>query len=1044
MRVLSAVGLSLALALPLAAQAPAAAPTQPDVRQLSALRWRNVGPFRAGRVASVSGVIGEPGTFYAAFPGGGIWKTTSAGMAWTPIFDGVREVSSVGAVEVAPSDPRVVYAGTGDMMTGGVADYGRGMYKSTDAGKSWQPIGLEGSRHIQSLSVDPRDANVVLVGALGPSSARSEVRGVFRSTDGGAHWSRTLFVDDVTGIAKLARAFDQPNVVFAATMSHYAGPDYADRSIRSWQLGSVKIGGDTTTRTQLWKSVDGGATWTRLAGTGLPRLTGRLGIAVAQGTLAQRVYVIGGEGLYRSDDGGATWRTMAADDERIRNGQGGYSCGVWVDPRNPDIVYTINTAAYKSTDGGRTFTGFKGAPGGDDPQQLWIDPTDGRRMLMGLDQGAIVSLDGGQTWSSWYNQSTEQLYHVAVDGSWPYWIYATQQDAGAIRTRARGNLGAVTMFDWNPVNGWEWGTVLPDPTDPRTVWASGNGLVKIRYPSEQWINMSPAIDPALKARQTSDQPLVFTPWDKRQLLLGLQAVYATRDGGATWRALSGDLASLPGMDSATLARTPGGRGGIMALDASPVGRGTIWVGTNNGMIHVTRDGGLHWANVSIAGLPEARHANVSSLSASPFEAGTAYAAIEYLRRGDATSYVYRTRDFGATWTRITTGLPADPVGGGFARVVKPDPVRRGLLYLGTESGLYVSFDDGDHWQSLQQNLPAVPVRDLAFARGDLVIATHGRGLWVLDDIAPLRQLAATPAPAVTLYTPSPAVRMRRNVGWNTPLPPDLPHAENPPEGVIVDYALARDADAVTLEVLDATGGVIRRLSSAPIAPVAEAARPPHPNFWIGSPLVLPASAGHHRAQWDLRREAPRAFEHSFEINANPGLTPASPEGPLVPPGRYTLRLTANGATATAVAVVEADPRADVPVAALRAQGALGAELTALANRAHDERLALDSLRARVAAAGTGAALVAAIDSLEAGGRRAARPGLKALNATFVAQLMAQDNGDHAPTAAMRAAAAGACRDLVKAIGAAQALRARAAAALPGGVPAREALAPPRC
>ncbi|HEX7939667.1 MAG TPA: hypothetical protein VF483_11830, partial [Gemmatimonadaceae bacterium] len=506
MKLTHAVVLASLVAAPLGAQGTV------EPRLTSALQWRNIGPVRGGRVGAVTGVIGQPGTFYAGFPGGGVWKTTSAGEVWYPIFDDVKDVSSVGAVEVAPSDPNVVYVGTGDMLTGGTLDQGKGVYKSTDAGTTWQHLGLDETRHIQTMLVDTKDPNTILVGALGDPLHANNMRGVFRSTDGGHTWTNTLFVDNETGIAKLARAFDAPNTIYATTMRHYAPPVYNEDRLRSFQLGQ-RAPDDTVQRSKLFRSDDNGVTWREIKGGGLPRLDGRTSVAVAMGTNAQRLYVITNNGLWRSDDGGASWRQMAADDNRIRNGQGGYSCGVYVDPSNPDIVYTMATATYKSTDGGKTFTGFKGAPGGDDPQQGWIDPTNGQRMLLGYDQGLIVTLDGGKTWSSWYNQSTEQIYHVAVDNSFPYWVYGAQQDAGAIRVRSRGNYGAITMFDWNSVNGWEWGTIVPNPKNPNLVVASGSGVVKISYPSEQWINVSPATDPAAKARTTSSAPLIWSPWD---------------------------------------------------------------------------------------------------------------------------------------------------------------------------------------------------------------------------------------------------------------------------------------------------------------------------------------------------------------------------------------------------------------------------------------------------------------------------------------------------------------------------------------------------
>jgi photosystem II stability/assembly factor-like uncharacterized protein len=1003
----------------------AAAQSAIDPRLYAGISWRNLGPFRSGRVGAVSGVIGNPGVYYAGFPGGGLWKTTSAGQVWVPIFDAVRATSSIGAVEVAPSDANVVYVGTGDMITGGTLDQGNGMYKSVDAGRTWQSIGLEGTRHIQTLLVDPRRADVVLAGALGDHIHANNQRGVFRTTDGGRTWTQTLYLDDQTGIAKLARAFDVPDVIYATTVRHYTPPGYSVGSFRSWQFGTARMPGDTSaTRSTIWKSHDGGVTWTRLAGTGLPALEGRMCASVAIGTNAQRVYLITNHALHRSDDGGATWRQMAVGDERIRNGQGGYSCGVYIDPANPDLVYTINTAAYKSTDGGRSFTGLKGAPGGDDPQQLWIDPTDGRRILMGLDQGAIVTLDGGATWSSWYNQSTEQLYHLAADNSFPYWVYATQQDAGAIRTRVRGNYGAITMFDWNSVNGWEWGSIVADPRDPNTVFASGIGVVKISYPTEQFINVSPAIGPAARARWSNSLPLVWAPWNARQLLAGLNYVVSTTDHGAHWTRLSPELGIAAGMDSVTADKTLGGRGAIESMSASPRGVGEIWVGTNNGLIHLTRDGGKSWRDVSIPGLPARTRANVSSIEPSPHTPGTAYAAVEYLRIGDHAPYIYRTRDYGRTWTKVVAGLPADEVSGSFARVVRPDPVKPGLLFAGTESGIHVSFNDGDSWQSLGLNLPNTPVRDLLVKDNDLVIATHGRGLWVLDDISMLRQVATDIAAApLHIYTPGRSTRVRRNTNFSTPLPPEIPHADNPLDGVIIDYWLGAAAtDGVTIDVLDARGEIVRHLTSAVQPPVPEATRPPFPDFWVDVPAPLPSTPGHHRVHWNVRYDAPPAFTHTFEINSNPFRTPPSPQGPLALPGTYTLRISALGVSSSTRVIVRNDPRSTVAAAGLQAQHGLQRRIMEGMATSYAAQQQVDTLRRSMAAMGTGAPaeLVPAMQTLHAAidaavGADTARQSagrFREINEAFASQLNGQETADNAPNAGMRAAHAEVSRRLV--------------------------------
>ncbi|HVT38445.1 MAG TPA: hypothetical protein VHE78_05350 [Gemmatimonadaceae bacterium] len=1011
-----------------------AAPIRPDL--LSGLVWRNVGPFRGGRIAAVTGVIGEPGTYYAGQPAGGVWKSTSAGETWYPVFDAVKDVSSVGAVEVAPSNANVVYVGTGDKVAGGGFNVGNGMYKSDDAGATWRHIGLDDSRVIPSILVNPQNPDVVLVAAEGNVNVKSEMRGVYRSTDGGRTWNRTLFVNDSTGIQKLARAFDRPEVIFATSIRHYNAP--VPPSGIAVPPATPPAGTPppvVPSATRLYKSTDEGLTWTEVTGGGLPRMNGCEYVAVAMNTNAQRVFIIGNNGLFRTDDGGASWRQMAKDDERIRNGQGGYNCGVYVDTKNPDVVYTINTSSYKSTDGGNTFTGFKGAPGGDDPQQLWLDPTNSNRMLMGVDQGAIVTLDGGKTWSSWYNQSNEQVYHLAADNSFPYWVYATQQDAGAIRTRSRGNFGAITPNDWSAVPAWEWGTIVPDPLNPNTIYASGNGIEKVSYPSEQWISISPAANTDLRLRTAFSQPIAFAPWDQHELLAGFQYLMATADGGGHWKKVSPDLTYPKGMTPLpdTAVRPPGSypAGGIETISASTVGRGTIWVGTNNGLIKVTRDEGKTWEDVTIPNLPYPARALISIIDASHTDAGGAYVAVDVSRAGDNTPYLYRTHDFGKTWTRITNGLPVNQASASFARVIRADRVRAGLLVAGTESGMYVSFDDGDNWQSLQLNLPITSYRDIAFAGNDLLAGTYGRGIYILDDYAVLRQVTpAVAAEPVHLFKPDPTVRTRRNTNFDTPFPPEVPHALNPPDGVIIYYSLdAKPSGPVTLDVLDSAGTTLRHMSSVAGEPVKEAAKPPHPNFWVAPPPSLPVAVGLNRTNWDLRLDAPPAASHTFEINANPGLTPTTPEGIMTPPGTYTFKLTVNGRSYLQKVTLTNDPRSPATNGDIRAQYALLRKINDAVKTAWDGYQQVEAMRAVVKArtpSDTASQAAKAIVEFRAkmdtvggsegggaglGGGRRPPPNFLALNARLVSQLNAQDNADQAPTEAMLAGYAAACRDL---------------------------------
>ena len=1020
---------SLLLAI-VAFTTPAATdPVPPQL--LAGLSWRNIGPFRAGRVSAVSGAIGQPGTFYAGFPVGGVWKTTSAGETWYPVFDSVKEASSVGALAVAPSNPDIIYVGMGDLITGGGINEGNGVYKSSDAGRTWQHLGLDDTKQIPSILVDPKNPDVVLLAAQGDVHKKSETRGVYRSTDGGRTWTKTLYVDDSTGAQKITWADDNPQVMLATTVRHWNPPPTGPARFVAPGGPGGPGGQGGQSQTHLFKSTDEGVTWTEIKGGSLPRLNGRTSVAIANNTNAQRMFLIQNSGLWRSDDGGSSWRQMDSTDTRIRNGQGGYNCGVYVDPKNPDVAYTVNTASYKSTDGGNTFTGFKGAPGGDDPQQLWIDPTNGQRMLFGYDQGAIVTLDGGATWSSWYNQSIEQVYHIAVDNSWPPYVYASQQDAGAVRTRLRGNLGAITPLDWNPVPGWEWGTELPDPLNPNIVYASGFGIFKISYPSEQWIDVSPQLDPNLKARSSISQPIAFAPWNQHELVAAFQFVMTSLDGGAHWTKISPDLGfpkdTVPTPDS--LRGKPGllAGGTIQSLGFSPVKRGMIWAGTNNSLIKLTQDEGKTWTDVSIPNMPGVPgRADVLAIEPSHFDAAEAIVVFQLFNTGDYTPYIYRTKDYGKTWTLITNGLATGQPSGSFARVVREDPKTRGLLFAGTESGMYVSFDDGDHWQSLQLNLPNTSCRDLVIHGNDLVLGTYGRGIWVLDDISALRQMKSGTS-ETQLFAPGEAVRVRRNVGNDTPFPPEVPHALNPPDGAIVYYSLAsKPSSAITLEVLDASGSVIRHMTSGPVEPVKEAARPPEPNFWIAPPFQLPAEAGGNRTNWDLRTDAPPAFTHTFEINANPGLTPAAPLGALVPPGAYTLRLTVDGKSYTQRVTVVNDPRSPATATQVRAQYALQSKIAAAMKTAWDAYQEVAAARAPLANDSSAKALdstLAAVGGDPSGGRGGFfgfRPGgpppptFVGVSETLRGLFNAVETGDIAPTQGMEAAYAAACKDLAKA------------------------------
>ncbi len=883
-----------------------------DASKFAGLQWRNIGPFRGGRVSAVTGAIGQPGTFYIGLPGGGVWKTTSMGQTWFPVFDSIKDVAGIGSVQVAPSDPNIVYAGSGD-GTGRVNE-GNGVYKSIDAGKTWQHMGLDDTKEIPALLVDPHDPNYVLLAAQGHLFEKSEDRGVFRSTDGGQTWSKTLFVDNTTGAQNIARAFDHPEVVFATTVRHQRDANFTGR------IGGGESGGPNTT---IYKSTDEGVTWKKLGGDGLPKMFGRTTLAVANGTNAQRVFLIGQFGLYRSDDGGMTWRQMAANDPRIANGQGNYTSGVYVDSKNPDVVYTLATCMYRSLDGGKTFSGFKGAPGGDDPQQLWIDPTDGNRILYGGDQGATVSVDAGQTWGLWYNQATAQVYHISVDTQYPFWVYATMQDSGCIGTSSRGNFGAVTPLDWMAHPGFEFGSIVADPLNPKTTYALGGALNLSRFDGDTWTwtEVTPATSEN-GLRKVLNQPLAFSPVNPHELLAAFQCMMSTTDGGVHWKQLSPDLTTKPGDKPESQSSNPfrGFGSAIESFSQSSIAPGTLWAGTNNGHIQVTKDRGATWEDVSISSLPTPARADVSGIDASHHDPAEAYAAVDFSGKGDFKPYFFRTRDYGKTWTAIDNGLPTDEPGGSFARVIRADTKRAGLIFAGTESGMYVSFNDGDNWESLRINLPTTSYRDIAIHGNDLVVGTYGRGFWILDDYSPLREIEPkTVAEPAYLYKPGEAIRVRRNTNGDTPFPPEVPHAANPPLGAVIYYSLAaKPAGDIRLEILDKDGNVVRHMSSAAVDSYGHGFYAV-PDFWEEVRRPLPTEVGLNRINWDVRYDKPSQFKHdpADDMQAVAGQTPAGVEGPLALPGDYVARLIVDGKNYEQPFTVRNDPRSNGTMPQLR-------------------------------------------------------------------------------------------------------------------------------
>jgi photosystem II stability/assembly factor-like uncharacterized protein len=993
---------------------------QYDPRLYSGMRWRLIGPYRAGRVSAVAGIPGNPAVYYIGTPGGGVWETTDGGVVWKPIFDEER-VASIGALAIAPSNPKIIYVGTGDVSdVGGAVNQGNGVYRSSDGGKTWAHIGLDDTHHIGAIWVDPRDPEIVLVAALGHTYAPNAERGVFKTTDGGKTWRKVLFQDEQAGAVDISFDADDPKIGFATLWHHYFKPGAGLETIMGLGGGAI------------YKTADEGETWTLVSGHGLPTEgLGRIGVAVARG--GRRVVAIvsakQGNGLYRSDDGGGTWGKIT-EDPRIEGN--GYFSKVYLDPQNPNVVYVMQTSMYRSSDGGRTFISLKGAPGGDDNHVLWIDPMNSARMLLGSDQGATISLDDGRSWSSWYNQPTGQFYHVSTDNQFPYYSYAEQQDSGTVAVPNRSDYGRISYRDWFSVGGFEYGYIAADPVEPNIVYAQGwyGSIVRFDRRTGQTVHV---FLKQAKYRAASTMPLLFSPHDPHALYLGTQSVLVSKDGGMSWQAVSPDLTVRPGEAAAECPR-PGAPTctAINTLALSPARDGVIWAGTTNGVIQVSEDGGKTWRNVSPPGL--SRWSLVSTIEASPFDPAAAYAAVDQHVTDDFRPHIFRTGDFGRTWQELDAGIP----GGDFVRVVRADTERKGLLYAGTENGVWVSFDDGEHWQPLQLNLPAASVRDLAVHGDDLVAATYGRALWILDNLTPLRQIDAQVAASdAYLFAPQTARRVRWDEDQETPLPPEIPTGENPPDGAMIDYYLKTvPAAPITLAIYDSEGKLVREFSSVPAPPESMPANVP--DYWFGAPEALPKDAGINRFAWNLRYPHPRAISYSYfgtrldyiqftlTDDAIPGQTPRHfPRGPLVVPGKYEIALTVGGRTYRRPLVVKLDPRLHV------AQGDLAAQLSlerkigdwmAESAKGYDEVSELDaaldersktlatSAKAKKAAA-QAAALAKEAAALETGTNEA--PGFGPINRDLGRLASSVGSGDMRPSESAEAVAIESCEALRK-------------------------------
>jgi photosystem II stability/assembly factor-like uncharacterized protein len=913
-----------ALAVPAAAQTVA-----PDVA--AGMRWRLVGPFRGGRTIAATGVRGQPNRFYFGAVGGGVWRTDNAGRTWQPLFDG-QPIASIGAIAVAPSDSNVIYVGSGEADMRSDISFGNGMYKSVDAGKTWTRIGLSDTRQIGRILVDPNDTSLVFVAALGHAYGPNEERGVFRSKDGGKTWAKVLYKNADTGAIDLAFDPADGKTILAALWQTRRPP---------WNVYPPSNGAGSG----LYRSADGGDTWTQVT-QGFPsEKVGRIRLAFAP-SLRRRVYAIVDAkegGLYVSDDAGLTWK-RASSDKRIWE-RGWYFGGITVDPKDADVVFACSVSLYRSTDGGNTFLPFKGAPGGDDYHRLWIDPDDSLRMIVASDQGAVVTVDGGKTWSSWYNQPTAQFYHVATDNRFPYWIYGAQQDSGAAAVPVRTDYRTITQRDWNEVSaGGESGYIVPDPKDPNIVW--GGTVGRFDWRTLQDADLDPTLAYPGEYRSEWTLPLAISPRDGKTLYFGRQMLFRSTDGGAHWEKASPDLtrespampATLDPMTAEDSSVKGPRRGVIYAIAPSPVTDGRIWCGTDDGQIWLTRDDGKNWKNVTPEDLPA--WSKVGIIEASHFDAETAYVAIDRHRVDDLSPIILRTRDGGRSWARVARGIPD----GSFANVVREDPARRGLLYAGTETGVFVSYDDGESWRTLQLNLPSCSIRDLDVRHGDLVAATHGRSFWVLDDVSPLRQFdAVAKATELALMTPRAALRLNAAPFQGTPEPKDEPMAENPPSGALIDYVVRSEVSGpLAIAILDAKGELVRRYTSDDERTNVDLQQIQVSEDWV--PVAEPPSAGTgmHRFVWDLHYALPKEL---VRLGRNES-------GPWAPPGRYTVRLTHGGKSVTQPLVVAKDPRlpASITDADLARQFTLSREVLA-------ERLrvtaALDraaSLRKRIAAA----------------------------------------------------------------------------------------------
>ncbi len=909
---LSALCALVASSLPAGAYVQNVSPSQ-----YSGMHWRFIGPLRGGRTKAVAGVTDQLNRFYIAAVNGGIWRTDNAGRTWKPVFDS-QETGSIGALAVAPSNDDIIYAGSGEGLQRPDLSVGNGVYKSTDGGSTWTHLGLRDGQQIPAIAVDSKDPNRLFVAVLGHPYGPNTERGIFRSTDGGASFTRILYRDENTGAYDVKIDPHDPQTIYATLWAARQAP---------WEIGgSFEIAGSG-----IYKSKDGGTTWQQLK-NGLPPRAGRAAVSIApsdSNILYAAVDAPTGCGIYRSEDAGAHFALVNSEDRVCERGDD--LVAIAADPQDPQTVYVTNTSTYRSNDGGKTFTPIKGAPGGDDYQNIWINPQHPDIIALVSDQGATISVDRGSTWSSWYNQPTAQLYHVNADYRFPYWVCGGQQESGSACVKSRGDWGETTVRDWHTVGAEEYGYVVPDPLHPGVFYGGKVERFDERTTQTQEVSPNPLRTGSYRVVRT--EPLTFDPIDKKTLFFGANQIYATQDGGAHWRTISPDLTrehwAMPAVISAFEGTDPqkgAHRGVVYALAASFRREGTLWAGTDDGLMWITRDRGAHWKNITPSALTP--WSKISQIDASHFDDDTAYVAVNRFRLDDLRPHVYRTHDGGAHWSETVAGLPDQPV-----NAVRADPMVRGLLYAATENGVYVSFDDGGQWQSLQLDLPHTSVRDIIVKGNDLVVATHGRGFYILDDVEPLRELATSGASSSAhLFSPALAYRVRRSTNSDTPLPPETPHGENPPDGAMLDYVLPSEATNVTIVVRNARGETVRRYSSNDPAPAP--VKLDKPAYWV-RPFRRPeTAAGMHRFVWDLREPSPQSVMPDLPISAVPHDTPFVPQGALVVPGRYTVTLMVDGRTQTHPIQVAMDPRVSMTQTALEEQYRMAHEVGLLLDRTY--------------------------------------------------------------------------------------------------------------